>query len=887
MRRSLRSWLWRVPVQQEVDDELAFHVEMRTRELIDAGVAPDEARRQALARLGDIAALRRTCVDLGERRDREMRLMEWLDEFRHDVLFALRQMRAAPAFTAVAVVTLALGIGANSAIFALVDATLLRPLPFRDPDRVVTLEERTPSGAPSTVSPLNLIDWTEGSAALVQSGGYISGSGGMVMRGADGNAETVARQWASSGFFETLGVPPLVGRLFQPSDDWEEHESVVLTEAYWRSRFNADASIVGRDLMLDGENYRVLGVVPGWFRWTAANSIWALIRVRPVPQARTAYMFRAVGRLAPGATIDTARREVEAVAAELARTLPPNRGRGVALAPVRQSIVGSDLRVTAMLFLGVVGFVLLICCANVANLLLARATARGRELAIRAALGAGRGRVARQLLTESLVLAVVGGGLGAAVGWAIVGAAPALVPAGVLPASVAVTFDARVVAFCALAALVVGVLFGIAPAWQVGDLTSARLIASDTRTSTGSGGRLRSALVVAEVAVAVLLLVGAGLLLRSLLAVQGIDRGYRAEEILTMVVDPLSSRYPTDETLLQFYDQVATEVAAVPGVGGVAWASTLPLGSSLGGTRAYRIVGDPPRDGDRRPVADHQVVSHSYFATIDLPLVAGRGFGERDTPQGPPVCIVNEAFVRRELAGRDPVGVRLALTPPNAPNAEPVVREIVGVARQVKARPDEVDELVQIYVPMTQGSLDDTYLFVRPSVAGAASLAPAVRAAIGRIDTAQLVSIGPARTLDDIARTATSSHRFRATLVVAFAALALVLAMVGVFGILAYSVQQRSADFAVRRAMGATTRDVVRLVAVSAARVIGIGAAVGVAMAAGLTRWLGAVLYGVEPLDPTTFLWAGLVLVITAAAAVAAPAWRAVRVDPALTLRSR
>ncbi|MGD9904159.1 MAG: ADOP family duplicated permease, partial [Vicinamibacterales bacterium] len=744
-----------------------------------------------------------------------------------------------------------------------------------------------PSGAPSGVSPLNLADWTAGSPALVQTGGYIRGTGGMGMRGADGGAETVARQWVSSGFFATLGVPPLVGRLFRPDDDLVEHDSVVLTEAYWRSRFNGDPSIVGRDLQLDGESYRVLGVVPGWFRWTDQNSIWALIRVRPVPQARTAYVFRGVGRLAQGVAIDTARRQVEAVAAELARTLPPNRGRGAALLPVRPAIVGSDLRVTAMLFLGVVGFVLLICCANVASLLLARATARGRELAIRAALGAGRGRVVRQLLTESLVLAAIGGALGGAVGWTIVTAAPALMPAGVLPPSVAVAFDARVVGFCGFAALLVGVLFGLAPAWHAGDLSSARLIASDTRTSTGSGGRLRSGLVVAEVAVAVLLLVGAGLLLRTLLAVQSVDRGYRASAILTMVVDPLGSRYPTDEALLQFYDQVAAEVAAVPGVAAVAWASTLPLGNSLGGNRAFAIVGDPPREGDRRPLADHQVVSHSYFATLDLPVVAGRAFDERDAGDSPPVCIVNQAFAERELAGRDPIGIRLALTPPNAPDAPPVVREIVGVARQIRGRPDERDDLVQIYVPMTQGSLDDTFLLVRPAVDRPATLAPAVRAAIGHVDTAQLVSIGPARTLDDIARTATSSHRFRAVLVVAFAGLALLLAMVGVFGILAYWVQQRTADFAVRRAIGATTRDVVGLVAAGAARVVVSGVTIGLVAAAGAARLLGSVLYGVSPLDPITYLWVGLVVTTTAALAVAAPAWKAARVDPATALRSR
>jgi putative ABC transport system permease protein len=886
MRRSLRSWLWRVPVDQEVDEELAFHLEMRTRELIDAGMDPDEARHAARARLGDLDTLRRACIDLGRKRDRAMSLSIWIDELRHDVVFALRQMRSAPAFTAVAALTLALGIGANSAIFALVDAALLRPLPFRDPDRVVMLWERTAAGARSGVSPLNLADWTAASQSLAATAGFMNGIGGMAMRGTDGASETVTRQWVTSGFFDVLGVAPLAGRMFEPGDDFGDTEAVVLSEGFWRSRFNADPAVIGRTLRLDGEDYRVMGVVPGSFRWTRSPNVWGLVRIRPEPELRTAYMLVGIGRLTPGASTDIARAEVTAAAADLARTLPENRGRGVEVTPVREGLVGSDLRLTALLFLAVVGFVLLICCTNVANLLLARATARGHELAIRAALGAGRGRVARQLVTESLVLAALGGVLGAGLGAAILAGAPAVVPAGVLPPAVALTFDARVVAFSASAALAVGVLFGLAPAWQSRGLTSPHVTAGDTRTTAGRG-RLRGALVVAEVATAVLLLVGAGLLLRTLLAVQNVERGYGADDILTMVVDPLSSRYPTNESLLQFYDEVAREVGAVPGVKSVAWASTLPLGPSYAGQTGFSIVGDAPLDDTRRPLADYQIVSHSYFGALELPIVDGRAFGDRDSRESPLVCIVNEAFVRTHLGGQNPIGRQVSLTPANAPQQKPVVREIVGVARQVKGRPDETEDLVQIYVPMTQGALDDTFLLVRPAVGTAAALAPAVRAAIGRIDTAQLVSVGAATTLEDVARDATSSHRFRAVLVVTFAGLALALAMVGVFGILAYSVQLRMRDFAVRRAMGATTSDVLRLVAGSAARVVVAGAAIGLLLSMALGRVLTTVLFGVEPLDPVTLAWVAVLLAITAAAAIAGPAWRASRIDPALVLRAK
>ncbi len=884
MRRSLRSWLWRVRVDDEVDEELAFHLEMRTRELIAGGMPADDARRQAQARLGDLASLRRTCVELGHQRDRELRLMVWIDEFRNDVVFALRQMRAAPAFTLVALLTLALGIGANAAIFALVDAALLRPLPFREPDRVVMLWERTAAGERSGVSPLNLADWTAASPSLAATAGFMNGIGGMAMRGSDGASETVTRQWVTSQFFEVLGVPPVAGRMFEAADDYGDTDAVVLSEGFWRSRFNADPSIVGRTLRLDGDDYRVVGVVPASFRWTQRPNVWGLVRIRPAPELRTAYMLRGIGRLAPGASIERACADVTAAAAELARTLPENRGRGVEVAPVREGLVGSDLRLTAMLFLAVVGFVLLICCTNVANLLLARATARGHELAIRAALGAGRGRVARQLVTESLVLAAIGGLLGAGLGAAILAAAPALVPAGVLPPSIALTFDVRVVAFSALAALGVGVLFGLVPAWQARGLTSRHVMSGDTRTTTGRG-RLRSALVVAEVATAVLLLVGAGLLLRTLLAVEGVDRGYRTGEILTMAVDPLASEYPTPEALERFYDGVAREVQAAPGVANVAWASMLPLGGSLSGRLGFAVVGDAPVDDSQRPVADQQIVSASYFDTVDLPLVDGRRFTDRDTRTSPLVCIVNEAFVRKHLAGRNPIGQRVALTPVNAPRRTPVIREIVGVARQVKGRPDETDDLVQLYQPLTQAVLDDIYLLVRPAAGPASALVPSVRAAIGRIDTAQLVSLGPPSTLDDVALEATSPHRFRATLVMAFAGLALVLAMAGVFGVLAYSVQQRGRDFAVRRALGASAGDVLWLVARSAVTVVAGGALLGGAVSLAATRVLASVLYGVSPVDPATLVVVTLLLGVAAAAAVAGPAWRAARIDPAAVLR--
>jgi len=731
VKRSLRSWLWRVPVDQEIDEELDLHVEIKTREFIQRGMDPAAARELALKRLGDIAALKQTLAGLARKRDREMHLTLRLEELWHDVKFAFRQLRHSPGFTLVAALTLALGIGANSAIFALVDATLLRPLPFGNPNRLVTIWEKTTKNPRSYVSPLNMQDWESRGRSFEKIAGFTPSVGGMVMAGADGNAETVSRQWVTAGIFEVLGVKAIAGRIFSEEDDAKRLNVVVLSERLWRARFNADPGVIGRQLRLDGSLWTVVGVIPKEIQLLGDTSMWAMRPIKGLPpRVRAAYALQVVGRLKPAVSIETATSDLEAVAAALAGEFPQtNAGRSVALEPLHATMIGSDLRVTSMLFLGVVGFVLLICCANVASLLLARATVRMRELAVRSALGAGRRRIIRQLLTESVLLSLIGGGLGAAVGAAILSAAPSFIPHGLLPPTVELTFDLRVVAFCAATALLVGLLFGVAPALKATQFSSAEVMASNSRSVTGGGGRLRALLVMAEVATAVLLLFGGGLLLRTLIAVDSFDRGYRADSVLSMLVDPLGSKYPTDELLQQFFDQVETEVSAVPNVAAVAWASALPLDFFDEGGLTFEVVGDPPLAERERPTTEYQVVSPSYFSALDLPILAGRAFDRHDDAKAVPVCIVNEAFAR-SLGGRSPIGLRVALRPASAPQAKPAIREIVGVARQVKGRPDERRDFVQVYVPMAQDLSDDIFLVVRPKAGPAEALTGAVRAAI-------------------------------------------------------------------------------------------------------------------------------------------------------------
>ena len=890
MKRSLRSWLWRVPIDQEFDEEIELHIEMRTRELVAGGMDPKEARAAAIRKMGDVRSLKRECVDLGRKRDREMQVTLFLEELRDDIKFAFRQLMAAPAFTLVATLTLALGIGANSAIFALVDATLLRPLPYPSPERLVTIWEKSAASAKGFASPPNMQDWNSRSRAFEKIAGFTPSVASMVLAKTDGTAETVSRQWVTAGIFDVLGVPPIAGRTFSADDEQKRARVVVFSEGLWESRFNRNPAIVGKEVKLDGELWTVVGVVPKEFEILGKTSMWAMRPfVNMPPRARASYQLQVVGRMKPGVAIEAAQSDLAAVADGLSREFPDfNQDRSVALEPMHDTMVGSDLKTTSFLFLGVVGFVLLICCANVANLLLARATARTRELAVRSALGAGRLRIVRQLLTESVVLALIGGALGIGVGYGILRVAPVLIPDGLLPGTVTLQFDIRVVAFCAIAALVVGVLFGIAPAWQATSFSSPEVMGSDSRTTTGGGGWLRSLLVMGEVATAVLLLFGAGLLLRTLMAVESFDRGFKAQNVLTMLVDPLGSTYPTPEKLRQFFDQVETDTRTLPGVQDVAWSSAVPFGESVFGEYpfTYTVVGDAPLEASRKPTTNYQIVSATYFSTLDLAIVAGRNFDPRDTPTSPRVAIVNEAFAR-SLGGRNPIGLQVEVAPADSPNDKPTIVEIVGVAKQVKQRPDETTDFIQLYTPLSQDLVGDIMLMVRSQTDRASALAPSVRAVIENIDRSQTTSVASVTTLADVEWAATGRHRFRAVMVSAFATLAVVLAMVGVFGILAYSVQMRIRDFGLRRALGATTGDVLRLVVGGAAKVVVAGVVIGLVLSAAFARLITTMLFGVQPLDFVTFATVTIVLGIMTSMAIAGPAWRAARIDPAQALRSK
>jgi putative ABC transport system permease protein len=690
-----------------------------------------------------------------------------------------------------------------------------------------------------------------------------------------------------------LGVTPIAGRTFRDDDEGPTSDVVVLSEGFWRRRFGADPTLVGRATRFGGQTFTVIGIVPADFQFElpgttseGASLMWTLLSPPPdrSPAQRYPHYLQVIGRLKPGVTLEAARDDIAAVADTIARETPgTNKGHVATASPLRERIIRRELRLTAVLLIGVVGLVLLMCCTNVANLLLARASARSREFAIRSALGAGRRRIVRQVLTESLVLALLGGLLGAAFGAAILRIAPSLIPAGLIPNAVTVGFDGRVLTFCVLAALVVAILYGLSPAWQVTRVAPVQAMTNDGRTVTGSSARFRRALAVSQVAIAVFLLCGAGLLLRTLLALESVDSGSRAGDLLTMIVaggGPVRDSNP--ESMWRTYEAFRREVEQVPGVRAVAWGSALPFGRQWY-SQNFEIDGDPPRLPADRDSAGYQIVSPSYLPMLGVPLLEGRGLSETDMAGSPAVCVVDEEFVRRFLRGRTVLGTRISINAMVVP-ARAVSREIVGVVAQVKERPDEPQPQPHVYVPIAQNPWWSATLVVEPAGGRAEALTPGVRAALARVDRNRPATV--IRTLQALGSEATARPRFRAVLIGAFAVLALVLALVGVFGVLAYSVQQRTREFGVRMALGAGTMNVLRLVLGSAARVIGVGVAIGLTLAFVFAQSVAAFLFGVQPRDPVTFASVSAVLVLTAMVACAVPALRAVRVDPVEAFRN-
>lgn len=810
---------------------------------------------------------------------------EHLDQIRQDVGFAARMMRRTPGFTAIALTTLALGIGATSAVFSAVDAVLLQPLPYREPDRIVRLYERhTGYGLlRNAVSPPNLLDWKEQSTAFRSIAAYrprsVNLSGG-------GEPQYVQAARVSLEFFDVLGASSLVGRSFTEAEDRTVAKVVVLSHGFWRSRFGGDPSIVGRSIDLDGEPFHVVGVMPPNFTQQLSTELvgprrfadlWMPLGVYSGPglSSRGSHNLAVIARLGDGVSLEEAQSQLSTVAARLAAEHPvSNTGWDAFVEPLHESVV-HDIRPIALVLLAAVGFVLIMVCANIGGLLVARATGRVREFSTRMALGASRARLSRQLLTESLLLSAVGGALGIAVAVVLVSAVRALD----LPTTLnQIAVSHRMLVVTAGVSVLVGLLFGMAPAWCM-DRTHVQAGLGESGRSNTVGTRRRSlqwVLSVAQVAIALILLAGAGIMVRTLVNLSRVAPGFSPAGVLAMDLSLSDARYPTTEQAARFFRQVVDAAGTVRGVQSAAIISDPPLTGTAGYMEiGFDIVGRPPKPPGDGDYAYLRCVTPRYFETLRIPVLRGRPFAESDV-LGRPVAIVNAAFASRYFPDGDPMGTHLAI---HAGSGAP--HEIVGIVGDVRQTTLTVPAAPQMYTAC--GGIGYGTLLVR-SERESLSLAAEVQAAIRSVDHQQPVH--NVRRLVDHVAASFARQRLAMVALTIFASAALVLSVLGVYGVMAYVVQQRTREFGIRVALGAQRATVVRLVLGEGLRIAVLGVAVGIAGASVLTRALRGLVYEVSPTDPATLAVVMFALVTTCGLASLIPAVRATRVDPLTALRT-
>jgi predicted permease len=871
----------------EADDEIAFHLEMRERDLRARGLPPLEAHLAARRRFGNVESIRRELRAIDERAaQRQRRTGMWTD-LRQDVMYAGRGLRKAPAFAAIAGVTLALGIGANTAIFSVVNAALLRPLPFADADRLVFLWNRTSEGGPSPLGPGRMLDFRrqmtsfDSSAALAHISYTLTGGG---------DPESIPGASVSSAFFDVLGTRPLLGDTFH--DGQADPSAVVLTYGLWTRRFGADRSIVGRILTLNGRPRLVMAVMPHDFTWpfiTATPSgdggpqLFVPGGPGDIPRPATnededmtgyrdTGYIRMVARLKTRVTVGQADAEARALGARLSQQYPEDGGRTALVIPLREQFFGSLERPLGVLA-GAVGFVLAIACANVASLLLGRGAARQRDLALRRALGASRVRIVRQLLTEAALLSCLGGVAGSLLAWwgtsALLRMAPPDIAAG------GAAFDGRVLAFTVAAALVSAVAFGILPALQFSrvDLAPALAEGATRNTSSRRSGRIRDLLVVGEIAVALVLLVGASLLVRSFVALSRVDTGIDTHNLLTFNIRLTGPRAEYQARQVEFYAALQRRLEAIPGVVAAGSAVTLPIGGDDYGN-SYLVEGRPAPQPGHEPHAGFDMVMPGYFKAMGIPLVAGRDVRDSDTRTSPHVIVVNQALAREQWPGEDPIGRRIVL------DGDPVT--VVGVVGDIRHRGPSVPPRPELYQPSTQRSFPFMAFVVR-TAGDPYAIVPTIRRAVAELDPA--LPLSDVKSMDDHLARALSRPRFMSTLVSAFGALAMTLALIGIYGMMSWAVSERRREFAIRLALGVRGPALLIAVVRQAAILAATGIAIGLVAARVATGLLSGLLYGVPRGDLPSFAASAVTLSAVALTACYVPARRALHVDPVSLLR--
>ncbi|HKQ77448.1 MAG TPA: ABC transporter permease [Blastocatellia bacterium] len=802
-----------------------------------------------------------------------------------DLSYSMRMSLKQPGFTLTAVITLALGIGANTAIFSLVNAVLLRPLPYREAERIVAIQELDPQGNRIQVTSANFLDWRAQNTVFEHLAAIRTRQSNLAN---DGQAERIETAIASANFFEVFGARPQAGRLFTPADEQAGHEPVVvLSHRLWQRRFGGAESVIGQQMILDGGSYTVIGVAPAGFRYPDKTELWfPPLRLAPeinatfdVTQTRGFGYLSAVGRLKPAVSLEQAKAEMETITTRLRKQYPEtNNNRFNRVVSLQTHLVGDTKRSLWLLF-GAVGCVLLIACANVANLLLARATTRRRELAVRAALGATRGRTLRQLLTESLSLALAGGLFGLLLAWWGVDALTRLLPAG-FPRLGEIALDLPALGFALLASLATAIIFGLAPAWQSAKIELQEALKESARGSVGARrNRLRGALVTAEVALSLALLVGAGLLFRSFMRLQAVNAGFDAVGVLTMRLAPSGTNFREDPQYIGFYQKVGEKIATIAGVEAVGAINTLPL--SKGPTFDFRVEGQPEKPVDQWPGANYRNVTPDYFRVMKIPIAQGRPFTERDNESAPPVALINQAVAERDFAGQNPVGKRINFGGRDR-SGQPIWHEIVGVAANVRNKELQGEAEPEIYTAAWQDAFAGMTFVIRASV-DPTTLATAVRQAVREVDPAQPVS--DLRAMETVVGETITQEKLNLTLLGLFGGLALALSAAGIYGVTSYTVAQCSQEIGVRKALGAQNGDVLRLVIRQGMAMVMRGVAIGLVMALAATRVMKGLLFGVGATDPLTFSMIALLLISVALLACWIPARRASNVDPMVALR--
>ena len=870
--------------------ELAAQLEDFYREALARGATEGEAEAHACAQVRDWDRFAQD-VWLADRPNVRPRVARWSEQVEEtayrkgrrwgviadllqDTRYAIRQLLKSPGFTLVAVLTLALGIGANSAIFSVVNGVLLRPLPYPQADALVRVHEIVPHYGRFTVAPPNFFDWREQNTVFERIAMVSTGSATFTQGDVP---ERLSMAYVSWDVFDLLRVQPMLGRSFTPEEDTPGKSNVVvLSHGLWQRLFGGDRNVLGRSITLSGTPATVVGVMPADFYFpNRETELWSPIATPNDPTQRGAHYVIVFARMKPGVTVEQADAEMKTIAARLAAQYPDrNEGESAEVVALHEQTVGK-IRPALLTLLGAVGLVVLIACGNVANLLLVRASARAKELAIRTALGAGRRRLIFQMLAESTVLGLAGGALGLLLAYAALQPIRTLGAASI-PRVDDIAIDGGVLAFTAALSLLTGVVFGLAPAWQAQRANLNGVLKEGGRTSAAAGGRwVRNALVVAEVALSLILLVGASLLIRSFAKLTGVDPGFRAENVLSFRVALPNASYPDLARQAAFYESLVERLESLPQVTSAAAVQTLPMRGTY--VLSTGIVGRPPLPPSQQPSINYRVVSRRYFETLGIPLLRGRAISERDTTSSPGVVLIDQAFVDAHFPGEEPLGRQLTIG--NGTNRP---YEIVGVVGDV--RTDGFDALAAptMYVPHTQDPFSSMWFLVR-TTGDPAQLASAARQAVLELDrTLPAFSMAP---LADVVSDTLAQRRFSTLLLGLFALMALFLAAVGLFGVLSFVVSQRIPEIGVRMALGASRGDLLRMVVGHGMRLALAGVVLGLVGALALARLVATMLFEVTPFDPASYAATAAVLLATAALACYVPARRALRVDPIIALR--